>query len=1830
MLTSTHLRGVCTTLALTVVLGCGREPAPPAALQVATAPLFLNGGFEDGTRTGWTLTVNRTATSSGSPSGVNYPPASIADLNLRSQGTATDRTYVRGPATQQLFGLSGLASPVLPKFGNHSVVVNEGGANYNANTLRQTYTVTSADVDPADGKVHARFALAPALQDPGHPVSQQPYFWTQLRNVTKNLLLFTTFNYSNQPGIPWHVQGSGQSQVRYTDWQVFDVAPGNAKLQPGDDLEITVIAAGCAQSGHWGEVAVDGFGAFLPSVSVAASAPQAANAGTNLTYTFLVKNSSTGVVPNVVVEETLPASFSGTTQTGQTTFVSLAAPAGVTCTTPPVGQAGAVSCAFGWMNPSASATFTVTVAIPAGATGRVANGDYSVHADTVSPLLGPLVETRLSTAVAYADLGVTVNDATSAVVWGGPVSYTVDVTNAGPATATGATVTDTFPAQLTGVTWTCAASGGGSCATASGAGNISRQVTLPAGASARFTIAGSVVAGSGNGSIVHTASVAAPAGVTDPDDRNNADADVNGIGTLRTLAVEKAAGRTGQGTVVSSPEGIACAEGCGAASTSVLEGGQITLTAIARPGDTFAGWSGACSGTAPTCTLSIAGDATAIAAFDGPAVGASVSGGHGTISCLSPVAQGATSVCTITPDPGYVLFTLTDGGADVLAQVAGSTYAAVNVTGPRAIAGTFRLDRGGACGAAGECATGLCVDGVCCNAACDGQCEACDVAGSAGTCAPVAGAPHGGRAACATDGSACGGTCDGATRSACAYPGAATSCRGASCTSGAATSAAACDGAGACPPVATQACAPYACGATACLATCQADGDCAATAWCSAGACVPKAAPGAACGGDGQCAGGHCVDGVCCDQACAGQCEACDLPGKAGTCSPVAGPPRGDRAACAGDGSACGGACDGTITQACAYPGAATSCRGASCAAGTATLAAACDGAGACPAVQTQACAPFACGETACRGDCTVDGDCAAGNFCNGGVCQARRGAGEVCAAASQCASGFCADGVCCDGACGGQCEACNLAGHAGACTPVTGAPVGGRPACETDGSACGGACDGANGAACAYPKTSCRDGACAAGLATVAASCDGAGHCPAEETVSCAPFTCGATACRGDCAVDGDCAAGSWCAAGVCTPRKAQAEACGADNQCTSGACVDGVCCDRACGGQCEACDVAGHVGACTAVAGAPRGARPACTSDGSACGGVCDGSNGAACAYPGAAVTCRPGSCAAGVAVQAAACDGAGACPPAQQVNCSPYVCGATACLGDCDVDADCDGASYCAAGVCSPRKGPGATCAEVNECTSGLECATGRCASPVAGLTVSGSGCSTGGSSGGPLPLLALLLLALVRPRRPATVLVRTLGVALLLLPALARAQSIDVERFHPEGGARDVLAVPSASVPGHLERNLVAWLSYADEPLRIASTAGSPLEAPLVASQTTLQLGGSLGLLDRYEVAAVLPLLVASGDRPSLDGVSFPQAGAGLGDLGLSAKAHLLDAGPLGLALALPVRLPTGKRDAYAGQGGVSGGLLGLAEWRGSRGFRALASAGLVARGERKLVDLTVGRALTYGLGAELPLALRLGGHPVVLLSSLAGELGLGNGARASPMELLFAARARLPLGLELTLGAGPGIGSGYGTPRFRVVASAAFVSSRPPPPAPAVVAAAPPPAAPPPEPATAPPPAPEPPPEPPRAEPPPVVAAAPPPAPLPAPPPPQVTVTKERLVILEQVHFATAKDVILPESFQLLEAVARALVEHPEVERLRVEGHTDNQGKAAANRSLSDRRAKKVRAFLVEAGVEASRLEATGYGPDRPVASNKTATGRARNRRVDFVILKQAP
>jgi OOP family OmpA-OmpF porin len=102
-----------------------------------------------------------------------------------------------------------------------------------------------------------------------------------------------------------------------------------------------------------------------------------------------------------------------------------------------------------------------------------------------------------------------------------------------------------------------------------------------------------------------------------------------------------------------------------------------------------------------------------------------------------------------------------------------------------------------------------------------------------------------------------------------------------------------------------------------------------------------------------------------------------------------------------------------------------------------------------------------------------------------------------------------------------------------------------------------------------------------------------------------------------------------------------------------------------------------------------------------------------------------------------------------------------------------------------------------------------------------------------------------------------------------------------------------------------------------------------------------------------------------------------------------------------------------------------------------------------------------------------------------------------------------------------------------------------------------------------------------------------------------------------------INFDTGKADIKPESMPLIGEIA-ALMKGNAGLKLSIEGHTDNVGTPAANKTLSSDRAQAVMAAAIKAGADASRLSAAGWGQDRPIADNRSEEGRAKNRRVEIV------
>ncbi len=496
---------------------------------------------------------------------------------------------------------------------------------------------------------------------------------------------------------------------------------------------------------------------------------------------------------------------------------------------------------------------------------------------------------------------------------------------------------------------------------------------------------------------------------------------------------------------------------------------------------------------------------------------------------------------------------------------------------------TAKIKAGFSCSVNGQCQTGFCADGLCCDSSCIGDCNRCDLAGSAGTC-KLAPKGNGGKNDVTGAVPACGTlVCDGANIS--------------------------------------------------CPGSCLLDADCATGYFCSpSGQCAAKAVAGAACSTGNQCSTGFCADGVCCNVACTGDCARCDLSGSVGNCA-TAPLGNGGKSDSTGASPSCGAyLCDGTASicpTSCAskatcsfgnYCNASGACvpiqsNGATCTAGDQCQSGLCAQGRCCNAACTDSCSacnqagkegtcsplsagaagnpsctPYRCDGTAlgCPTSCDVGTDCAAGSFCQNHICRSSNPAGSDCTAGDQCLSGVCADGVCCNDACAGACNRCDLATSKGTCAL---APAG-------------------NGG---------RD--------------DATGTAPA-----CGLYQCDGTsaACPTRCSADQNCVAGYFCqdSSQQCAPALGNGSQCSRNAMCSSGFCVDGFCCNSACSdGSCDRCDVAGSEGRCTIAAkgdpGAPSCGAYLCDGKGAACPTACASASDCA---PG--VPCTDGHCGSGAA--------------------------------------------------------------------------------------------------------------------------------------------------------------------------------------------------------------------------------------------------------------------------------------------------------------------------------------------------------------------------------------------------------------------------------------------------------------------------------------------------------------------------------------------------------------------------------------------------------------------
>ncbi len=254
--------------------------------------------------------------------------------------------------------------------------------------------------------------------------------------------------------------------------------------------------------------------------------------GNSINYTITVTNNGPSSVTAATITDNAPAGTSITAWTA--TFAG-----GATGT---ASGSGNISQSVN-LPSGASATYTVTLAVPSGFTGNLVNvATVAVPAGVTDPNLANNTATDTDTQNSIANLAITKTDGSATYTPGTSLTYTIVVSNSGPSNVAGARVDDAIPAVLTDVTWTSTTAGTASVVSGgTGSGNnLFALVNIPAGAgnTVTFNVTGTVSAAA-TGNLINTATVTAPAGVTDPTPANNTATDSDTPAPRTDLSISK-------------------------------------------------------------------------------------------------------------------------------------------------------------------------------------------------------------------------------------------------------------------------------------------------------------------------------------------------------------------------------------------------------------------------------------------------------------------------------------------------------------------------------------------------------------------------------------------------------------------------------------------------------------------------------------------------------------------------------------------------------------------------------------------------------------------------------------------------------------------------------------------------------------------------------------------------------------------------------------------------------------------------------------------------------------------------------------------------------------------------------------------------------------------------------------------------------------------------------------------------------------------------------------------------------------------------------------------
>lgn len=447
---------------------------------------------------------------------------------------------------------------------------------------------------------------------------------------------------------------------------------------------------------------------------------------------------------------------------------------------------------------------------------------------------------------------------------------------------------------------------------------------------------------------------------------------------------------------------------------------------------------------------------------------------------------------------------------------------------------------------------------------------------------------------------------------------------------------------------------------------------------------------------------------------------------------------------------------------------------------------------------------------------------------------------------------------------------------------------------------------------------------------------------------------------------------------------------------------------------------------------------------------------------------------------------------------------------------------------------------------------------------------------------------------------------IGLSLLFSTIAVAAEvpdiAVDGQLYRPPVDARATLWADDSTVtPGAGAKAAVGWVH--NPVVWVWEDTGE--RVPLVGDAVGLNVIGSYAFW-RIRAAVDLPLyLYAASDS---------EAGPGLGDLGIDVKGMILDpvTMPIGLGMSVRVDTPTGGTAVPLASDGVGWEAAVIADRRIGP---VLLAANLGTRGvpEMTTTNTAISNQLAWRVGAGFDPGSNWG-----LSLDVAGYAQWNDLANAggSPAEAMVGGWFRFADTLRIQAGAGHGISSGIGASNGRAVLALAW-EPKAQPPKPVIAKPAEPPKPTPVETPTVV--------ETPKVVEPAVVVA---PTVVAATAAQPVVVSKNRLLLYQRVSFDGAS--LRAEGASQLDAVTRFLADHPEIETVRIEGHTDGRGDPSDELALAGTRAGIALEYLVKRGLARERFYAAGYGGMRPILPGADEAARIANERIEFVITKWAP